>query len=899
MQKFKTAREELSEEELKIALDHCASEPIHIPGSIQPHGAMLVIDARTYIVQQVSENISEVLNFSVKKILGKTLVEIFGADQAEKLIVSTNKAPLQPIDAVTMEINEIVFDVVSNASGDQILIELEAQPDDERYLSDKFYYDRLRNFAIELRKAEDVDDLYELVVKEIYSLTGFDRVKLYQFDDEWNGEVIAEKRQDYIPSYLGTHFPASDIPEQARKLYMKSYLRLIPDISYRPVPLVPVLNPVTNQPVDLGLSVLRSVSPVHIQYLDNMNVRASMSISVIQNEQLWGLIACHHNSPIYIPYRVRMVAEIIGHIFSVQLSNMSELSKKEEQEKRTLFIEKLSAVMQQETDFGRLFKNIADVAMEAMQSTGLAVYSGHEILHYGETPDKAALEKMFRWLERDDTEKIVHVNDAAGFFKGNEALADVTGGFLAVPISISERDYIVWFRKAVPKEMKWAGKPEKSAEMTKAGYRLTPRSSFELWHEAKQGKSEPWSAEDLRTADAMIRILLESKKKSADDANVAKSEFLANLSHELRTPMNAVIGLSHILEKSGPLNMKQQEYVRTLQESANSLLALVNDLLDIAKIEARNVELEFVPFSLAQIMHEVARMMAVRAHEKGLYMTADTTCIDDHVYIGDPTRVRQIMLNLCSNAIKFTSKGGVHLTVGCEDTDEANIERVCISITDTGMGIAPEKLETIFDKFVQADASINRKFGGTGLGLSITKTLTEIMGGNLSVESEVDKGSTFTITLEIEKSDRCALEDKEEIIAREESIVQNDVPHILLVEDYAANVLVATLYLEQFGFTFEVAENGSEAVDKITRNNYDVVLMDVQMPGMDGLSATKVVRRHEIDAGKARVPIIGMTAHALAGDREKCIEAGMDDYVSKPFNPDDLKSKIESFIKAA
>ena len=897
----RSARIELSEQELRDALELCAQEPIHIPGSIQPHGAMLVVDEKTKTVQQASENIAAFLKLSVDQVLGKPLDTLFGDENTEQLISSMQRAPLQPIDAITMTINGTPCDVVSSMDNGQIVVEIEPQPNDAKYRSEKFYYDRLRSFAIELRNAQDVNDLYNLVTQEIFNLTGFDRVKLYQFDQEWNGEVISETKKDFMPSYLNSHFPSTDIPEQARKLYTKNYLRLIPDISYRPVPLQPQLNPVTKQPVDLGLATLRSVSPVHIQYLDNMNVKASMSISVLQNNELWGLIACHNNSPIYIPYRVRMLAEIIGHIFSAQLSNMTEISLKEEQERRALFIERVSIAMKQESNFKKLFENIGSLAIDAMQSTGLAVYYDDEVLRYGNTPEQEQMTQLLGWLKTNDIQKVLYIDDAGAFFANEDApLKNMTGGFMAVPISVIDDDYIIWFRESVVKEIQWAGQPEKQAEQTKAGYRLTPRSSFELWQQVKRGKSEPWSNDDVRTADAMIRILLESKKKTADAANVAKSEFLATLSHELRTPMNAVIGLSHVLQKAGPLNPKQQEYVQTLQTSADSLLGLLNNLLDIAKIEARTVEFESVPFSLSSQVKDVVSMMSVRAREKGLVITEDSVCIQDNTYVGDPARLRQILLNLCSNAIKFTEKGTIRIVVECQDTDQENLEMISIAVHDTGIGIAPDKLESIFDKFAQADASINRKFGGTGLGLSITKTLTEVMGGKLLVTSELDRGSVFTMIMPMEKTNAAIPQELMAPVAVQPAQpVEKQIPHILLVEDYAANVLVATLYLEQFGYTYDVAENGSEAFDKITANHYDVVLMDVQMPGMDGLSATRLVRKHEEMAGKLRVPVIGMTAHALAGDREKCLEAGMDDYVSKPFNPDDLKSKIENFLSLA
>ncbi len=371
-------------------------------------------------------------------------------------------------------------------------------------------------------------------------------------------------------------------------------------------------------------------------------------------------------------------------------------------------------------------------------------------------------------------------------------------------------------------------------------------------------------------------------------ANRRKDEFLANMSHEIRTPMNAVVGLTHILAMSEPLTSKQRECIRTLQASGQSLLALINDLLDIAKIESDEINFESVPFSLCVATEDVVRVLSVRATEKDIGLRLLYAEDMPEQYVGDSLRVRQIVTNLLSNAVKFTEQGDVVLSVS------AMREGVRIAVQDTGIGIAEDKLETIFNKFSQGDGSITRKYGGTGLGLAITRSIVERMHGRIEVQSTPGQGSTFIIELPLSSAQP---RPKAAMPAESDAIpVIPDAPLILLVEDYAPNVLVATCLLDSLQLRYDVANNGQEALERTETQDYDLILMDVQMPVMDGYTATQKLREREAKMQTIPTPIIGITAYALSGDREKCLAAGMNDYISKPFNMVELKSKILALL---
>ncbi len=385
---------------------------------------------------------------------------------------------------------------------------------------------------------------------------------------------------------------------------------------------------------------------------------------------------------------------------------------------------------------------------------------------------------------------------------------------------------------------------------------------------------------------------LQKSKEIAEAASRTKSEFLANMSHEIRTPMNGILGTLQLLQGSS-LSESQKEYVSIAYSSGESLLSLLNDILDFSKIEAGKLQLESIPFDLRNIARELSILLKQKADEREIDLKLDIDAEIPEVIKGDSVRIRQVLTNLLTNAIKFTEKGSVTLKVVVLEKNEKSV-RLRLEVNDTGIGISEEAQRKLFNAFTQADGSTTRRYGGTGLGLAIVRQLVTMMRGRLGVKSEEGKGACFWAEIAFEIPVLEQLEEKEQA---QQSIAEVLEGKVLLVEDNPVNQIVAKKMLEKVGLTYEVANNGEEAINRLKlAHEFKLVLMDCQMPVMDGYEATQALREYETETQAERLPVIAMTANAMEGDKEQCLAAGMDDYVSKPVNQVKLKETLAKWL---
>ncbi|GAO37864.1 putative two-component histidine kinase [Sphingomonas changbaiensis NBRC 104936] len=724
----------------------CEQEPIRIPGSIQPQGALLVLDPVSQVVMQAAIGDRSALADD-RGAIGRPIKDVLTPGAAA--VVQDLDAKVPPAGSVSLgalRTGATLHHLVAHRSGGMLILELERASETEPRSFDEVY-PHVRDFLDDLQHANSIEDVASLAAREVRRITGLDRTMVYQFDEAWNGTVIAEDRNDRLPSYLDLRFPASDIPAQARELYRLNRLRLIADATYTPVPIEPVLNPKTGAPVDLSHSILRSVSPVHLEYMRNMGTMASMSISLLRDGQLWGLISCHNRDATQVGYHIRTACDFIGQVVSMQIAAKESAALAQKRSALQTVQSRLLAQMAAAGNFVTGLLAGTDDLLALTGAAGAAIVSGDTCTLVGETPSEGEVSGIVDWLAQGDRRDIVVSDSLAGDMPGAERIKDQASGLLAISISQLHDSYLLWFRPEVIRTISWGGDPRKRAELDPQGLRLHPRKSFESWQETVRLKSRPWEAAEVEAATALrtaiVDIVLRNAEERAElterlvSINKELEAFSYSVSHDLRAPFRHIVGYAQLLKKyeGDRLTERGDRYIDTIVESAISAGTLVDDLLSYSQMG--RASLRPIRIDMNMLVDEVKR--ALLGEEEG---RTDWTIAKLPSVMGDATMLRLVWQNLLENALKF-SRERDEPTIEIGATDDGN--QVTYFVRDNGTGFDMAYVGKLFGVFQRLHRV--EEFEGTGIGLANVKRIVERHGGQAWAEGTLNGGATFFFAL--------------------------------------------------------------------------------------------------------------------------------------------------------
>ena len=558
----------------RVDLTNCDREPIHLLGNVQAYGC-LISTSSDLMVNHLSANCKDILGLTPEDVVGQRLTELLPSqtihDLRTKLQVSSSSgSAVSRLFAYDVLKNGSLFDISIHASGPSFIFEFEPKVETQ----DRDDLSLVQPLIARVSKKDSVISAAEEAALALQVLSGFDRVMVYRFAPDESGEVIAERHASGMEPFLGLRYPASDIPKQARELYKRSILRLIADVNGEVSPIIPKKNP-NGDPLDLSLSTTRAVSPIHIEYLRNMGVEASMSVSILKDGELWGLFACHHRSPRFVDYERRSAIELFAQLFSYELERKVEAAIRDEERSSRELHDRLMVRLSTSGDLIDSFDTIADELSQMVTSDGIAVFSEGRYMSRGSAPTAEEFNRLARFLNTAPTGKIFAKDSLIRNYPDAEAIEDRVAGLVAVPISRTPRDYIVFFRREIARSVRWAGNPEKPVELGPNGIRLTPRKSFEAWTEMVRNCSAPWSDTELRALEALRISLIEIVLKLTDDANAERKSaaekqelLIAELNHRVRNILNLIQGLVS-QSKSGMTSI--EAYTKVLDGRIQSL----------------------------------------------------------------------------------------------------------------------------------------------------------------------------------------------------------------------------------------------------------------------------------------------------------------------------------------
>lgn len=749
----------------QVTLTNCDREPVHIPGCVLPHGVLLVLRRSDLTVLQASANTTTLFGVAPEDLLGRGLQKLLTPDHVKFLdnFLRTERLEHGPLFAMTATPAGASepFDVTAHTQGSLAIVEWEpstrsgqpANPD---------YYSLVKRSVGRVQAATSLRGYCGAVTEEVRALTGLDRVMVYRFQADNSGWVFAESRRSDLNPYLDQHYPAADIPLPARQLFLKLWHRLVPDVTREPAELVPLVNPDTNEPLDMTYCSLRGASVMYTEYLQNMGVSAALVMPLVRDGKLWGLIATHHYSPMYIPHHIRAACEFLAQVVSLQLAAAED---REGQAYRLRIRTVHEALVTKAATAGTSLPDLVTGSpglLDLLDAGGVALVQNGEVWTAGRTPATNQLQALADWIRGQvgvGADGVVHTNALPSEFEPAGAFKSTACGLLAVPISRSRRDLLMWFRPEQIETVVWAGYPtEKDVQIGPHGPRLTPRKSFDLWRESVEGTAPDWGEAEVEAARRFRLAVLDvvvghaeqvAKLNKELEAMVEELDAFAYVaSHDLKEPLRGIHNYAAFLieDYQGKLGADGEAKLKAMMRLSQRMESLIESLLHYS----RTGRGEFVvrDRDLNAVLRGVQEMLQARLQETGADVRIPrplptVTC--------EPVMVGEVFANLISNALKYNDKPAKWVEIGYEVRHEPDGEGSTRPVTvfhvrDNGIGIPDRHRDAVFRIFKRLHA--RDKFGGgTGAGLTIVKKVVERHGGRIWFESSEGVGTTFYFTL--------------------------------------------------------------------------------------------------------------------------------------------------------
>ncbi|MEM8804620.1 MAG: ATP-binding protein [Cyanobacteria bacterium P01_G01_bin.38] len=733
---------------------------IHTLSQIQPHGALLVLREPSLEILQVSDNTLQTFNRLPDEVIGQRLDDLldpFQMDLVQRGLVYENLDLMNPTKLWIRRVGDDygVFDAVFHRSPDGFLvIELEPALTHENIPFLSFYH-LARASISQLEETAGLEDFCQVIVQEVRRVTGFDRVMLYRFDHDGHGEVIAEEAQPEMEPYLGLHFPESDIPKPARKMFLSNWIRVIPDAKAAPIGLYPAENPVSKQPTDLTLSILRSAYTCHLEYLENMGVGSSLTISLMKDNQLWGIIACHHRTPKQVPYELRKACEFLGRVIFSEISTREEAADNDYRIKLAQVQSALIESMSEANHFIDGLMNGDPNLLDLAEATGAAICFGGRWTTLGQTPPEIELNYLTLWLAKYFDDEVFYTNSLPLMYADAERFKETASGLLAIPISKSS--YVMWFRPEVLQTVNWGGDPNNAYELKDfdGDSRLFPRKSFALWKETVRLKSLPWQPVEIKAAlelrKAIVNVVLKQAEELAllaqdlERSNAELKKFAYVASHDLQEPLNQVANFVQLLEMryDEQLDQDGKEFIGFAVDGVSLMQTLIDDVLAYSKVDSQGIEWQLTDVGGA--LNQALSNLRGRISDTGATISANPM----PSLVADSTQIMQLFQNLIGNAIKFRKPGvqpKIHIDV------ERQEDNWLFSVQDNGIGINPQFFDRIFVIFQRLHT--RDEYPGSGMGLAICKKIVECHRGQVWVESTPGEGARFYFTIPVGGRDR-------------------------------------------------------------------------------------------------------------------------------------------------